>query len=90
MILDNENLKYSTPEEQGISSESLLDFFETVQNNNMGNAVDMHSFQVIRNDHIIAEGAGKPFSLNNFHRIYSSAKGIRCDDCGSGRKGGYE
>ncbi|WP_215695891.1 serine hydrolase [Clostridium sp. MCC353] len=76
MILDNENLKYSTPEEQGISSESLLDFFETVQINNAGNAVDLHSFQVIRHDRIIAEGAGKPFSLNNFHRIYSSAKGI--------------
>lgn len=76
MILDNEGLRYSTPEEQGISSESLLDFFETVRNNNKDNAVDLHSFQVIRHDHIIAEGAGKPFSLNNFHRIYSSAKGI--------------
>ena len=76
MLLNNEKLRYSTPEEQGISSESLLDFFEAVQQANIGNSVDLHSFQVIRNDRIIAEGAGTPFSLDRFHRIYSSAKGI--------------
>lgn len=76
MILNNEKLRYGTPEEQGISSASILKFFQTVQENNDGNAVDLHSFQIIKNDCIIAEGAGKPLSLNRFHRIYSSAKAI--------------
>ena len=38
--------------------------------------VDLHSFQIIRNDFVIAEGAAAPFGLERYHRIYSAAKGI--------------
>ncbi len=76
MVMGSENLKYSTPEAQGISSADILKFLEAVREKDGNGAVDLHSFQIIRNDFIIAEGAGKPFAKDRYHRIYSAAKGI--------------
>ncbi len=76
MMLDNENIKYATPESQGVPSEAILNFFETLREKDLDGAVDLHSFRIIRNDRIIAEGCGKPFAMNRYHRIYSAAKGI--------------
>lgn len=76
MVLGCQSLKYSTPEAVGVSSESILKFFEAVREQDVDGAVDLHSFQIVKNDFIIAEGAGRPFSMNRYHRIYSAAKGI--------------
>lgn len=76
MLMGCQDLKYSTPEAQGISSESILRFLEEVRKNDQDGMVDLHSFQIIRNDFVIAEGAAAPFGLERYHRIYSAAKGI--------------
>lgn len=76
MVMGCQHLKYSTPEAQGIPSEVILKFFETIRKNDVDGTIDLHSFQIIKNNFIVAEGAGRPFSLDRYHRIYSAAKGI--------------
>jgi len=76
MLYGNESLKYSSPEAQRIASESILNFFERVQESSAGTKDELHSFVLIKNDCVIAEGCAKPLKMDRLHRIYSSAKGI--------------
>lgn len=64
----------SMPEEQGISSRSILRFFEEIRKEGL----ELHSLHVIRNGRMIVDCVAKPFTEESPHRIYSSAKGIQC------------
>ena len=74
MQWDGEQHPSSIPEEQGIHSRSFLDFFAGVQKE----GIELHSFHVIRHNHMIVDCVAKPFTETSPHRIYSSAKGIQC------------
>lgn len=76
MILNNELLRYDTPENHGISSKSILRFFDRIQEASEGTKDEFHSFYIIKDDCIIAQGCARPHEMNRYHRIYSAAKGI--------------
>jgi len=76
MLYGNEALSYSPPEDQGISSASILNFFERIEEISAGTKDEFHSFVLIKNDRVIAEGCAGPHEMKRLHRIYSAAKGI--------------
>jgi CubicO group peptidase (beta-lactamase class C family) len=72
MLLNNNLIFSGTPESQGISSQLIIDFMDYVNELKM----EMHSFQIIRNNCLVASAVAKPMALDRQHRIYSSAKAI--------------
>lgn len=66
------DLVFTTPEEQGISSANVLKFIEILEYNK----INIHSFLMARKGKIFAEGYVKPFNEDFRHRIYSSSKSI--------------
>lgn len=63
-------LPRSSPEEQGVSSEAVLGFF-----NAAGDKIDaIHSAMIVRHGHVIAEGWWTPYSANEPHMLYSLSK----------------
>ena len=64
------DLIFSSPESQGISSDSILKFIRYVEDNK----INLHSFLFARDGVIIAEGYYPPFDENYLHRLYSSSK----------------
>ncbi|ULQ52071.1 ChbG/HpnK family deacetylase [Flavihumibacter fluvii] len=67
---DNNSLPRSTPEAQGVSSESLIRFIDTLQNS----PHEFHSIMILRHGKVIAEGWWKPFQPNLVHTMYSCSK----------------
>ncbi len=67
--MDNFFLKTS-PESEGLSSKLITEFLCYVQDKK----ADLHSFVIIRNNKILAEGYSKPFDEDFKHRIYSCSK----------------
>jgi CubicO group peptidase (beta-lactamase class C family) len=63
-------LPRSTPEAQGISSESILEFVEAADRN----VNTFHSFMIIRHGKVISEGAWKPEKLDEPHVLNSVSK----------------
>ena len=60
----------STPEEQGISSEAILDFVHTLEEK-----IDaVHSFMLIRHGHQIAQGWWAPYDAQTPHLMHSLSK----------------
>lgn len=59
-----------TPEQAGIPSKAVIDFVNQLEENK----VNIHSFCMMRGDHIFAEGYWKPFDKEFQHRMYSVAK----------------
>ena len=55
-------LPRSTPEAQGVSSQSVGDFVEAVDKINT-----LHSFMIVRHGHVIAEGWWKPEAADKPH-----------------------
>ena len=72
MLLNNNLIFSGTPESQGISSQLIIDFMDYVNELKM----EMHSFQIIRNNCLVASAVAKPMAIDRQHRIYSSAKAI--------------
>ena len=62
----------SSPEEQGIPSRAVLDFFETVQKRDL----EVDSIQIVRNGKLCLNAIARPYHEKSWHRIYSAAKGI--------------
>ena len=65
-------LMISTPEEQGIPSRAIIDFFETIQKRDL----EVDSIQIVRNGKLCLNAIARPYHEKSFHRIYSAAKGI--------------
>ena len=66
------DLKFVTPESEGLSSESILefiDFFKELR-------INLHSFIIVKGGNILAEGYYKPFDKDTKKRIYSCSKTI--------------
>lgn len=66
------DLNFVTPESEGISSESLLEFIDYFKELR----INVHSFMVVRNGNIVAEGYYKPFDKDTKKRLYSCSKSI--------------
>ena len=67
-----EPFEVSTPEDQGIPSQAIIDFFESIQKRDL----EVDSIQIVRNGRLCLNAIAKPYHENSFHRIYSAAKGI--------------
>lgn len=64
------SLPRSSPERQGISSAAVLDFVETADRE-----IDaMHSFMLVRNGHVVAEGWWAPYDAESPHVLFSLSK----------------
>lgn len=62
-------LPRSTPEAQGVSSQSVCDFVEAVDKLNT-----LHSFMIVRHGHVIAEGWWSPEAADKPHVLWSLSK----------------
>jgi CubicO group peptidase (beta-lactamase class C family) len=63
-------IPYDTPEAQGISSESVLNFINAAEKNNLG----LHSLMIVRNGKNVAQGWWDPYKPNLRHMMYSLSK----------------
>jgi CubicO group peptidase (beta-lactamase class C family) len=63
-------LPRSTPEEQGVSSAGVLAFLEEMQKSRH----EFHSFMLVRNGYVIAEGWWSPYRDTARHTLYSLSK----------------
>jgi CubicO group peptidase (beta-lactamase class C family) len=68
-----ENWLVSTPEQQGVNSETLLKMFEFILSSS---TLDFHSAIIIRHGHIITEAYWAPYHKNTTHNIKSVTKSI--------------
>ena len=59
-----------TPEQAGISSKSVLKFFNSIEKH----GVTMHSMLLMKGDKLFAEGYDAPFDQDFCHRMYSETK----------------
>lgn len=64
------NLPRSTPESQGISSTAVLSFLDDVSQKGL----ELHSFMLLRNGHVIAEGWWDPYRAELRHMMFSLSK----------------
>jgi CubicO group peptidase (beta-lactamase class C family) len=64
------SLPRSTPEEQGVSSAAILAFLEAIEKSQH----EFHSFMMVRNGHVIAEGWWTPYRATANHMLYSLSK----------------
>lgn len=65
-----EKLSRSSPEAQGVSAELIADFLNAVEESGL----EFHSFMMLRNAHVIAEGWWNPFGPELKHTLYSLSK----------------
>ena len=63
-------LPYSSPEKQGVGTESVLHFFEAIETEGL----EIHSFMLIRHGHIIAEAWWSPYKADVNQIVHSISK----------------
>jgi CubicO group peptidase (beta-lactamase class C family) len=63
-------LPRSRPEEQGVSSASILEFLEAA----VAARIELHSFMLVRHGHVVAETWWAPYRSNAPHWLYSLSK----------------
>lgn len=63
-------LPRSTPENQGISSQSIERFIRSIQEKEL----ELHSFMLVRHGHVVAEGWWKPYQADKPHMLFSLSK----------------
>lgn len=64
--------KNSTPEEQGMDSDKLVQMFEHIEANDM----PLHSLLIVRNGYLVTEAYWHPYGPNDAHSIESITKSI--------------
>ena len=64
------DLPQSTPEAEGVSSQSIIDFLNTVENSQN----ELQSFMFVRHGKVIAEGWWDPYKPELKHTLYSLSK----------------
>jgi CubicO group peptidase (beta-lactamase class C family) len=67
-----EGWKISTPEQQGMDSEQLVEMLTTIQEKDY----DIHSVHVMRNGYMVADVYFYPFSPDRRHQLHSCTKSI--------------
>jgi len=60
----------ASPESQGISSQSILQFLEATKTS----GISWHSFMLLRHGKVVAEGWWKPYDSHYVHSLYSLSK----------------
>jgi len=63
-------LPRSTPEQQGISSSAILSFVNAME----ASGQTLHSFMLVRRDHVVAEGWWSPYAADRQHIMFSLSK----------------
>ena len=69
---DKFEFQYASPEECGVESEYIYNFLEKLNKCD----INMHSFILMRHDHIICEAYYSPFTAESNHRMFSAAKSV--------------
>ena len=69
----SEPLPRSTPEEQGISSKYLENFYNELKNID---ELNVHTIMILRNGNVISEGSFAPYNTNMWHVTHSLCKSI--------------
>jgi CubicO group peptidase (beta-lactamase class C family) len=64
--------RVSTPEEQGVSSETLVRMLKLVQESQF----NVHSVLIVRNGYLIAEAHVAPYGPDTRHAMYSATKSV--------------
>src|SRR5688500_5866398 len=67
-----DGLVRSTPEEQGVSSAGILAFMDEVA----AAGLELHSFMLMRNRHVVAEGWWWPYRPDRIHITHSLTKSV--------------
>jgi CubicO group peptidase (beta-lactamase class C family) len=62
----------STPEEQGVDSEILIEMFRDIE----AQELDLHSVLIIRNGYLVLEAYWHPYSLTDVHTMQSITKSV--------------
>ncbi len=70
VVEESSALPRSTPEAQGVSSETILNLIEKIRESGL----EFHSLMILRNDHVIAEGWWSPYEPEYKHTLYSLSK----------------
>ncbi|MDA0194820.1 MAG: serine hydrolase [Bacteroidetes bacterium] len=68
--VETSDLPRSTPEEQGVSSQSLLNLYAEIEKS----GIEFHSLMIIRHGKVITEGWWSPFASELKHTLYSLSK----------------
>lgn len=63
-------LPRSTPENQGISSQSIERFIRSIQEKEL----ELHSFMLVRHGHVVVESWWKPYDADKPHMLFSLSK----------------
>jgi CubicO group peptidase (beta-lactamase class C family) len=63
-------LSRSTPEEQGVSSNSILRLLDHIKEHNL----ELHSLMILRHGHVITEGWWHPYRSDREHMLFSLTK----------------
>lgn len=66
----SDGLLRSTPETEGIRSEGILNFLESVEKD----SIELHSFMLLRNGKVVTEGYWNPFRADTYQIMYSVSK----------------
>src|SRR5665213_526860 len=69
-VFVSHKLPRGQPENQGVSSEAILNFLEAVESSKH----EFHSFMMIRHGHVVAEGWWAPYREKANHMLYSLSK----------------
>lgn len=70
MVRNDRDLERIIPEQAGISSASVQDFLDAIQDKR----VNLHSFMLLRHGKVAAEGYFSPFDAGRLHHIFSISK----------------
>ncbi|MFC4598395.1 serine hydrolase domain-containing protein [Cohnella hongkongensis] len=63
-------LPRSSAEAQGIRSEAITGFLDDLS----GKSIETHSFMIVRNGHVVAEGTWHPYRIEDRHMLFSLSK----------------
>tara|TARA_R110002020_G_scaffold108281_2_gene251057 strand:- start:38355 stop:39962 length:1608 start_codon:yes stop_codon:yes gene_type:complete len=70
-IAENQSsLPRSTPEEQGISSETIINLINEIEKSE----IQFHSLMIVHNGYVVAEGWWYPYAADLKHQLYSLSK----------------
>lgn len=70
LVQNTGSLPRSSPEAQGFDSQALLNFLSAAKESGL----EWHSFMLVKNGFVIAEGWWKPFAATHKHTLYSLSK----------------
>ncbi|MCL6445629.1 MAG: beta-lactamase family protein, partial [Alicyclobacillus sp.] len=66
----SDSLPRSIPEEQGVSSKSVLQWIQSLERR----SIELHSMMIVRHGHVVAEGWWRPYRPDYPHQLFSATK----------------